>query len=551
VPRRRPPGPDRWFHLWALVAGVLAVFAAPATAQAPLHERVDALIAARPEFTKAAAPAASDEEFLRRVSLDLTGTIPTAADARAFLKDDAPDKRRQLIDRLLASPEYARHMRQVFDALLMERRPGKNVPEAPWQEFLQSSFAANKPWDKLVREILTADGADPATRPAARFYLDREGEPHVVTKDVSRLFLGRNYSCNQCHDSPVVDEYKQADYYGVFAFLNRSFVFTDKAKLTIYAEKADGDVTYQNVFDAAKTTKTAGPRLPGDAPVEEPTFEKGKEYDVPPANGARPVPKFSRRARLAERLATRDNRQFRRASANRFWALLMGRGLVHPVDLDHEGNPPSHPELLDLLADEFARTGFDVRAFLRELALSQTYQRSSERPADAKDAPPDLFAVAPLKPLTPEQLAWSAMQATGLTDAERQALGEKATEPASTAKLAGNVAPFVRVYGGLRGQPEGQTFQATSDQALFLANGALVRGWLAPRPGNLTDRLTKLADPVAVAEELYLSVLTRRPGDEETKDVADHLQGRDKDRTAALQELVWALVASAEFRFNH
>src|SRR5204862_2939340 len=129
--------------------------------------------------------------------------------------------------------------------------------------------------------------------------------------------------------------YKQADYYGVFAFLNRSFLFTDKAKQAIVAEKAEGDATYQNVFDAAKTTKTANPRLPGDvAAVAEPPLEKGQEYVVAPAKDVRPVPKFSRRAKLAERLAGQDNRQFVRAGANRFWALLMGHGMVHPVDLD-------------------------------------------------------------------------------------------------------------------------------------------------------------------------------------------------------------------------
>jgi hypothetical protein len=551
MPRRLPCSSGRPALPWAPAVILLATLAPAGVAQEPLHKRIDRLIAAKPEFARFAAPRASDEEFLRRVYLDLTGTIPAAAEARAFLADAAPDKRAKLIDRLLAAPEHARHMQQVFDVLLMDRRTGKNVPEAQWQEYLRTSFAANTPWDRLVREVLSADGADPKARPAARFYLDRDVEPHVLTRDIGRLFLGKDFECNQCHDSPVVDEYKQADYYGLFAFLNRSAAFTGKDKTVVVADKADGEATYQNVFDAAKTTKTALPRLPGGPPVEEPDFEKGAEYEVKPAKDVRPVPKFSRRAALAAQLASKDNRQFARAGANRFWALLMGRGLVHPVELDHADNPPSHPELLDLLTDEFARTDFDIRAFLRELALTDTYQRAGEPPAGVKDVPPDLFAVAPLKPLAPEQLAWAAMQATGLPDAERRALGKKATDQAVAAKLAVNVAPFAAIYGGPRGQPEGREFEATLDQALFLANGKLVRGWLAPRPGNLTDRLQKLDDPAAVAEELYLSVLTRRPDAGEVKDVAEHLQGRTADRAAALQELAWALLASAEFRFNH
>src|SRR5262249_60523246 len=122
----------------------------------------------------------------------------------------------------------------------------------------------------------------------------------------------------------------------------------------------------------------------------------------------------------------------------------------HPIDRDHEGNPPSHPELLDMLAHEFVEMSCDVKAFLREVALSETYQRSSELPAGVKDVSPKLFAVAPLRALSPEQLAWSTMQATGLTDAERLAMGKNASESPITAKLGGNVAAFVRVFGGVR-----------------------------------------------------------------------------------------------------
>jgi hypothetical protein len=263
----------------------------------------------------------------------------------------------------------------------------------------------------------------------------------------------------------------------------------------------------------------------------------------------RAVPKFSRRALLGPQLARAADRPFTRNIANRLWALMMGRGLVHPLDMDHPANPPSHPALLDLLADDLAAHKFDVRYFLRELALSQTYQRSSELPPGVKELPPSRFAVAILKPLSPEQLAWGLMQASGLTDAERRALGPKATEAALYGRLAGNLTPFIRAFGGPPGKPA--AFDATLDQALFLANGPVVRGWLAPRPGGLTDRLTRLTTSDAVAEELYLSVLTRRPDGEERKEVADFLASRSRDRAAALQDLAWALLASTEFRFNH
>ena len=537
------------------VSGFLLLLLVPASvrAETPLHERIDqALAKSKSDFAKRAAPRSSDAEFLRRLSLDLTGTIPTADEARAFLKDTTPNKRELLIDRLLASPEHARQMATVFDVYLMERRPDKYVPRAQWQEYLRTSFAANKPWDEMVREMLSADGVEPAQRPQAKFLLDRDGEPNLLTRDVSRLFLGMNFQCAQCHDHPRVEDYKQHYYYGLVAFFNRTTIFPDKAKGAMLAEKADGEVTYQSVFDPAKVTKSATPRVLDLPAVVEPKFEKGQEYTVAPAAQGKPpvrsVPKFSRRAQLAAQITHADNAAFKRNAANRLWALLMGRGLVHPLDLDHSSNPPSHPELLALLADELAAHKFDLRGFLREVALSEAYQRSSEKPASMEEVNPADYLVANLKPLSPEQLAWSLMQASGLTDAERNALGAKANEASLYAKLAGNVPPFVTAFAGQAGRAE--TFDPRLDQALFLANGPLVRGWLAPRDGNLTDRLLKAATPDALSDELYLSVYTRLPSTEERKEVADFL-AKAKNRPAAIQELIWALLASAEFRFNH
>jgi len=530
--------------------GLSVTLAAPAAAQAPLHQRIDAaIVAGKPNFAAQAAPLATDAEFLRRVTLDLTGTIPTGVETRAFLADNAADKRARVIDCLLASPEHVRHLATVFDVLLMERRPDKHVKRADWQTYLHSSFAANKPWDQFVREILTADGSEaPALRPPAKFYLDRDGEPNLLTRDISRLFLGMNLQCAQCHDHPRVKHYVQDYYYGIYAFLNRSYVFVDpKAKVSVFAEKADGDVTYQSVFDPNKLTKSTPPRMLKAAALKDPELPKGTEYVVAPAKDVRGVPKYSRRAQLAGQLTDPANVQFRRNIANRLWAHMMGRGLVHPVDFDHPANPPSHPELLELLADEIGAMKFDMRAYLRELALSQTYQRSSELPAGAKDAAPDSYLVATLKPLAAEPLAWSLMQATGLTDAERAALGTNANEAALHAKLAPSAAAVTGTFAGPAGQAE--SFEATLNQALFVANGKVLRGWLAPRAGNLMDRVSKLKEADEIADELYLSILTRLPTDEEKREIADLL--KTGDRNAAVREAAWALLASAEFRFNH
>jgi hypothetical protein len=552
-----------------------AVGSAPAGES--LHRKIDRLVEAR--IGDAAAATATDAEFLRRVSLDLAGMIPTAAEARGFLDDPSPYKRAKLLDRLLASPEYARRMQDAFDAMLMERRDDVHVPAAEWRAFLRKAFADNMPYNQLVTQILSADGSDPKTRAAAKFYLDRQADPNLLTRDVGRIFLGRDLQCAQCHDHPLVDEYKQAHYYGIFAFLNRTTLFEGGANGAVLAEKAEGDVTFASVFKKKVSHKT-GPRILDGPDVKEPSAPKGSEYLVAPDKDkkVRTIPRYSRRAELATRLAAAPVADFSRNIANRLWALMMGRGLVHPVDMHHSENPPADAELLDLLANGFVAMRYDVKAFLRELALTQVYQRSSEPPPGAsgggESARASALAVAALKPLTPEQLAWNVMQGLGLvaearlraeetidghdpkmrailqTDAKRRALRATLIEESVHGQLQGGVAPFVHQFAAAAGQPQ-DTAEPTVHQALFLSNGHHIQSWLAPSGTNLIARLSALRDASAVADELYLSLYNRRPTDEERALVAGYVAERGKERVPALRELAWAMLESTEFRFNH
>jgi len=517
---------------------LILLFAPAAVADEPLHARIDKLIAAgHPSHTKLAAPPADDGEFLRRATLDLTGTIPSSAEVTAFFADADPGKRTKTIDRLLAAPGYPRRMAQAFDVILMERRKDTRVPRAAWETYLRDTFTENRPYDAFAREILSADGTDAKTRPAAKFFLDRDGEPNLITRDLGRVFLGRNLGCAQCHDHPTVADYKQADYYGIQAFINRTFLFPNaQVPTAVIAEKADGEVIFTSVFDKSKKASATGPRMPGLKPLDEPKAEKGKEYAVAPAKDVRPVPTYSRRERLAAAVTSPENPVFARTAVNRLWALVLGRGLIDPVDQDHADNPPSHPELLDLLAREFVAREYDVKWLVREIALTRAYQRSSEVPAALTDVPPDRYLVGPLKPLAAEQLAYALSEATGNTSAD--------------AKAAPLVAAFRGVYGGAAGEPDDGTTQTLS-QTLFLKNGPVVRGLTQPKAGNLADRLGKLP-PDRAADELFLSVLTRRPTADEKTDVTAALTRTPAaDRPAFCGELVWALVTSAEFRFNH
>ncbi|MFN0053048.1 MAG: DUF1549 domain-containing protein [Planctomycetales bacterium] len=530
----------------------------------PLHSQIDRLIAFQtPGYEQLAAPVASDEEFLRRVWLDLAGTIPSGSEARAFLADADPQKREKLVDKLLASPEHARHMQRMFDLLLMRRLPQKNVPLPEWEKFLRDAFASNKSWDQIVREMLVADGSDPANRGAARFYLDRDGDANQITRDIGKLFLGVNLECAQCHNHPQIDDYRQDHYYGISAFYIRSFVMTDKEKRVVFAEKADGEVTFESVFEirdkVSKGPKTSGMRLFEGLTISEPKFDKIDDaYQVKPDEkdkAIRPIPRFSRRTKFAEWVASADNRRFCRTTANRLWALLLGRGLVHPVDLDHSENPPSHPLLLALLTEEAAARQLNLNSLIREIVLSQTYQRSSRKGSEPGAPEPldEQFAVAQLRPLTPAQLAWAMLQATGETDVHRLSLGDKLTEESLFAAQQGYEQRFMQLFGGEPGKPP-ESFESTTDQVLFLANDPAVGQFLTRKNGNLCDRLLKISEDNSpgIAEELYLSALTRMPTAEEIEEVRGYLAGQTGDpRVAAVQELIWALVTSSEFRFNH
>ncbi len=570
TPNRPPNLPMmRYLLTTAFLGGLLALPAAALSAE-PLHVRIDQHIEKKLDF--APAPAAGDAEFVRRIYLDLVGRIPSVAQAKEFLADASADKRVRLIDRLLDSPEYARRMQQVFDVWLLERRDEPAITPADWQAYLRKSFADNKPYNALAREILAADGVE--NRPAVKFYLARSGETNVLTRDVGRLFLGMDLQCAQCHDHPLIQDYLQFDYYGIYAYLNRSFVFDDpKDKKPYFAEKAEGEVAFKSVFVPTVNEQNFRPRLRTGKILQEPAPAKGQEYFVAPApaNNVRPIPRFSRRQQLAIAATDGTNAYFNANIVNRLWHLMMGRGLVHPPGLHHAENPPTHPELLDELAREFVAMKFDVKAMLRELALSKTYQRTSEVPQGmtAKQSAPGRYAVGLLRPLSPEQVAWSVMEATGVCENYRAAetarlnadprlrdmvsvsakaryLRDREIEEKLQNTLAGYVPQFVALYGGNAGEPE-QDFQASVHQALFVANGTTVRSWLP----SLANRLQIVNNPRAVADELYLAVLTRLPSDEERAEVIEYLVRKTDNRPAGIQEVAWALLASSEFRFNH
>lgn len=524
----------------------------------PLHERIDQIIESASE--QSPAPLADDAEFLRRVWLDFTGTVPPADEARGFLDDNAANKREKLIDRLLSGPEYARRMRDAFDVMLMERRGSNKY----WSDYLERSFAANKPWDQMAREILHGDHTEEDQRGAAFFYtkrLENYGQNPVdyprLTRDIGRLFLGMDLQCAQCHDHLFVDDYKQVHFQGLAAFVQESFIRKDTKFPALGEKLLTSKVEFSSVFYEEKYQ--TGPRLPGGAEVEIPMFEKGQEYLVAPNKNKKVVgvPKFSPRKVLAEQLASDDVAAFRKNSVNRLWFLLQGRGIVNPLDLAHGDNPPSHPELLDLLADEFAANNYNIKWLLREIALSRAYQRSSRLPEDG-DRPAESFLVHCGKPLSAEQLTNSVLQVTG--DLQDTRLSGEDSDPRKKDRdqQAGHMpldpakvlAEFRKSFAAPAMEAETE-FRPSVKAALFMSNSDLLQDLLQPRTGRVVERLNQISDAAKFAEELYLTVLSRRPTADEAADVASYLESRSDRRPQAVANLVWSLMASTEFCLNH
>jgi len=362
------------YLLCALCVAVAATEVPVAADEAPqetsLHQQIDAAVAST---SLVPLERADDLTFLRRVTFDLAGRIPTVQEARAFLADKAPDKRTTAIDRLLDSEEYLQHWANSLEVMLMERRGTQHVKTEEFRAWLVESLRSNKPLNQLCGELVAADGTPEKHRAASAFFLERTAEPNLMAREVGRMFFGVDLQCAQCHDHPLIDDYHQADYYGLMAFVSRTTVFRpNNKKPALLAESAHGLSQFKSVFtDRVSLTQ---PRVPGEVEAAEPYFEPGEEYKHAPDKNVRAVPQRSRREALAEIIRNGNSKRFRRNIANRIWALMLGRGIVHPVDLHHSGNPPSNPALLNLISKQFAAKKFDLRWFVREIALSEAYQ---------------------------------------------------------------------------------------------------------------------------------------------------------------------------------
>ncbi len=466
------------------------------------------------------APVCDDATFLRRLTLDLLGRIPTSAEATSFLDDKSPQKRADAVQRLLASPEFPLNFGSVLDGMIQERDAGN----ADFVKYMRSSVQENKPWDQLFREMFLGPWDQDQLKAANRFLDKRARDLGRLTADTTRVFFGVDISCAKCHDHPLVSDWTQNHYYGMASFLNRTT--GGKGKV---GEKNDGEVTFVGAKGEEHTARMMF--LSGDV-VDEPAKPEKSDKKH----------RFSRREQLVE-VALRQETFFSRAVVNRLWAYFYGRGLVHPVDQMHSENPSAVPGLLESLATDFAEHGYKLRRLARAMVSSRAYQLSSRWAGEAPLPEETLFAVARLRPLSRRQFSLSLLLACGDETFAASGDGQRA---AAYKKLEGQAAEFANSLDALR-----VGFQSSAKEALFLSNSEVTQKLIAAGNGNLVRRLADLSDTKEIVNQAMLHTLGRTCDGEELAQLTAWFDSQGADRPAACGALVWALLTSAEFRFNH
>jgi Protein of unknown function (DUF1549)/Protein of unknown function (DUF1553) len=518
------------------------------TPDRPIGEAVDHYIAEtlRKEGLKPAPPA-NAATLLRRLMLDLAGRIPTAAESRAFVTSTDPEKIVRLVDRLLASPGFVRHQTTELDTMLMAGNRGS------LRDYLVRAVGENRSWDRIFRELMLPDQTDPIGKVAAEFLRARVKDTDRLTAEVSSTFFGVNISCAQCHDHPLVLDWKQDHFYGMKAFFDRTLL-NGNAKGAFLAERGFGTSRFKTTEGVERPArmmfltgrKAAEAEAGRDATKDEQKqdkerLQKAQKDKVPPS-----PPRFSARAKLVEiALAPEDREFFARAVVNRIWSRLFGRGLVTPLDQMHSANPPSHPELLDWLARDTIAHGYDLRRLIRGLVLSRAYGRDSRW--EAGEPPrPSLFAMAAIRPLTPMQLACSLRIAT----ADPATLAEP-LKPAELDRQIEGLAESARSMASSLGSSGGDSQIGVAEALLFSNGKPIDQELLSDRDGRLVARLLKLAAPADQIDLAVRNVLSREPDDEEKRVLREYLERRTDRPEDACRQLVWALLTSPEFRFNH
>lgn len=494
------------------------------------------------------SPRADDSEWLRRVSLDLIGRIPTVDETEAFLSSKRANKRSELVDKLLDDTEYARNWTTVWTNLLIGRRSDDRVNRPAFQKYLRMSFAANRPWNQIVYDLVAAEGSN-VERGETNFliaHLNNDALP--ATAVTARVFLGEQLQCNQCHNNPF-NRSQQSTFWEMHSFFSQTASVprqsidpkTGESRYSyteLVTNTADGPIYYETQYGLMK--------------VAFPRFH-GKAVDA--------SPETNRRATLARLMTEGDQPQLAAAYVNRMWAHFFGHGFTSSVDDMGPHTPAVHPELLEQLSRQFIRSGYDTKQLVRWICNSEPYQLTSRFGVDNRDDDPvegdlPLFSRMYLKPMSPEQVYDSFVIAT---KAHRS--GGVDWEEAEAHRQRW-LSQFVVDYGTDEND-EAMELDGNLVQALTLMNGKLIEKALETSPGTyLGEIVRRRVDDKEKIRELCLAALSRAPTPSELaamrklvrrdgSHVGSRGTGRSNADSEGYQDLFWALLNSNEFTSIH
>lgn len=538
-------------YSWSVTVLVLVLWPAwlPAqglTAPQAVAAQIDALVSEQWVADKITPAAISDDaEFCRRVYLDLCGRIPPASEVRDFLADTTPDKRAQLVDKLLESPTYIVNYTNVWRAIMLPEASSDETIRfllPGFEAWLRSRLAENRNFAQIAEELLTlplgAETMENFQQPSApsplAFYRAKQGKPEEIAGASARMFLGVRIECAQCHHHPF-DKWKREEFWSYAAF------FKDTATMQAPATVAE------QVGEAIAGAKPADDRrsikIPDTDKVVPTRFLGGAEPDWSTISDSR--------ANLAQWVISPENPYFAKAAVNRVWAHHFGVGIVDPVDDFGSNNPPSHPEVLDLLAKEFIAHEYDFKFLIRTITATRAYQLTSVRSHESQDNPRQ-FARMPVRGLTAEQIFDSLAQATGYL---------QPFDPEQTLNFNQDQArqEFLETFE----TDTGIERQSTILQALSLMNGSFASDATSVQE-LLRSRNDKNGTLIAIAEApffsqeqrveaLFLATLSRFPSDTEKTRFLNYLKEHAATDVPSrpLADLFWTLLNTTEFLSNH
>ncbi len=471
----------------------------------------------------------ADAEFFRRVSLDLVGVVPSAEQVIEFLDSKDSAKRSKMIDQLIADPRFGQFHGELWSGLMLPRDSNNRaLDHKPMIKWLADEFNKNTPVNKIVFDVLTSTGSQEEN--GAVTYFVANPSVDKITDNVTRMFLGVQLQCAQCHNHPFTD-WKQQEYWGMAQFFM-------KTRLSVNPQMAAKKGTSPTIVEnnAPINKKNA---LPESAMKVKAKFLGGEQPSLAASEPYRPV--------LAQWMCSPENPYFAKAMVNRIWHHHFGRGIVNPVDDMHENNLPTHPELLNALTEQFKANNFDMKYIVRAICNSDAYQRTS-RPTDGNGDDRELYSHRVVRTMLPEQLFDSLVAVTGR---DPNAVPKKGADFAAQLQKKGGGGPRDQFLNFFRvsDEPDVLEYQAGIPQVLRLMNSNITNAL----GGSVSKAIKTVGanETEKMIEHLYLTSLARRPTADETQRLVAFVRQHPVNPVAAYTDIFWSTLNSSEFVLNH